>query len=308
MRIAVLCNDRLGIPALQQLAQSGLLKAVATSDRSPEMIAVMNQVSTQARVPAEVFTRKNFEPALLAWLDAHRPDVVLVKTFPFRIPASALGIPKYGFINFHYAPLPEYRGSNPLFWMIRKGVTAGGVSVHRMDEQFDAGPILLQQPVTFSPEATFGICSTQLAYAGVQLTGPLLQGLQAGTLKETPQQIVAEQAWYGRPKPTDLFINWALQTAGEIKALTKACNPWLKAAPARFKGWPLGVTDGSVSNVPVPEGTLPGTIIELSAQNGLVIACKDATALKAEVIYAEEGFFSGEKAVLFGIKKGDRFD
>src|SRR5688500_68775 len=154
MRIAVLCNDRLGIPALQQLAQSGLLKAVATSDRSPEMIAIMNQVTKQARVPAEVFTRKNFEADLLTWLEVHRQDAVQVKTFPFRIPGSALSVPKYGFINFHYAPLPEYRGSNPLFWMIRNGVTAGGVTVHRMDEQFDTGPLLLHQPVVFSPEAT----------------------------------------------------------------------------------------------------------------------------------------------------------
>ncbi len=304
MRIAVLCNDRLGVPALQQLSQSGLLKAVGTSDRSPEMIAVVQQITAQARVPSQVFTRKNFEAALHAWMEQHRPDVVIVKTFPFRIPASALAIPKYGFINFHYAPLPKYRGSNPLFWMIREGVTTGAVAVHRMDEQFDNGPILLQQEVPFAPDATFGICSTQLAYAGMDLLPRLLQGLQQGTLAETVQD--AEQAgWYGRPEPKDLFIDWSKMTAVQVKALVKACNPWLKGAPMRYRGWNVGITDASVTGIAVPAGTIPGTILDLSDSEGLVIACMGDTAVKAEVIYTEEGFFAGGKLVQFGVKAGD---
>ena len=150
LRIAILCNDRLGIPALQQLTQNRLVQAVATSDRSPEMMAVMQQVSAQAGIPSQIFTRKNFAVQLTEWLNQHKPDVVLVKTFPFRIPASALSIPKYGFINFHYAPLPAFRGSNPLFWMIKEGMTTGGIAVHQMDEGFDTGPVFLQQAVPFA--------------------------------------------------------------------------------------------------------------------------------------------------------------
>lgn len=307
MRIAVLCNDRLGIPALQQLAQSGLARAAGTSDRSPEMVAIMRQVEAQARIPATIFTRKDFEQQLLAWLEANKPDVVLVKTFPFKIPASALNIPKHGFINFHYAPLPQYRGSNPLFWMVRAGITMGGIAVHRMEEQFDTGPLLLQQPVPFHPGSTFGICSTQLAYAGVQLTTQLLQGLQAGTLQPVAQEH-NDAKWYGRPAAADLLVSWNSMNATQVVQLAKACNPWMKGAPARFKSWPVGITDASVAAFAVPSGTLPGTILELSPENGLIIACREATAVKVEVLYTEEGFFTGEKAALFGLKKGDRFD
>src|SRR6218665_2945865 len=106
MRIAVLFNDRLGIPALQQLAQGRMIVAAGTSDRSPEMIAIMKQMSAQGGIPSTVFTKKGLEEALTAWLQQHQPDVVLVKTFPYKIPASVLNIPKHSFINFHYAPLP----------------------------------------------------------------------------------------------------------------------------------------------------------------------------------------------------------
>jgi methionyl-tRNA formyltransferase len=231
--------------------------------------------------------------------------VVLVKTFPFRIPAKALQLPRHGFINFHYAPLPAFRGSNPLFWMIREGVTHGGVAVHRMNEKFDAGPVLLQQAVNFPPDATFGICSTQLAFTGAQLTQLLLNGLMSGTITETPQE-TATTRWYGRPAQKDLFINWNTMEAREIKALAKACNPWLKGAPTRFNGWALGITDASLSDAAVPEGTLPGTILQLSPAEGCVIACANKTAIRAEVIYTEEGFFAGPQLAQFGLQKGHR--
>lgn len=307
MRIAVLCNDRLGLPALQQLAQSGLLMAVATSDRSPEMIAVMKQITQQARVPSQVFTRRNFEAALLAWLEQHKPDVVLVKTFPFRIPASALSIPKFGFINFHYAPLPAFRGSNPLFWMIKEGVTTGGIAIHQMNEEFDSGPVLLQQAVPFPPDATFGICCTQLAYAGAQLTVQLLNDLAAGKLNPVPQN-AGESRWYGRPGPNDFSIDWKNRNAREINALIKACNPWMKGAPAKTRGWVVLITDASVPEAVAPAGTLPGTVLQLSPEEGLVIVCKDQTLLRAEVVYTEEGFFTGVQLLRFGLKAGDRFD
>ena len=93
MRIAVLFNDRLAIPALQQLVQSRMIVAAGTSDRSPEMIALMKQMSAQGGVPSTIFTKKGLEANLSEWIKTHRPDVVLVKTFPYKIPASVLPLP-----------------------------------------------------------------------------------------------------------------------------------------------------------------------------------------------------------------------
>lgn len=305
MRIAVLCNDRLGLPALQQLVQNRMIQAVATSDRSPEMVGIMQLITQQGGVPSNIFTRKNFEAELLAWLEQFKPDVVLVKTFPFRIPASALRIPKHGFINFHYAPLPAYRGSNPLFWMIREGITTGGVAIHRMDEQFDTGPILLQAPVPFPPDASFGVCVTHLAHAGAQLTFMLLQGLQNNTLQETPQ-VQTTECWYGRPGAADLFIQWATMPAAAVKNQVNACNPWLKGAPTRWKGMGFSIADASLSDMPVPAGTLPGTIFHLSEAGGVVIACCDGNAIRADVVSLDEGFFGVARLRSFGLKTGDR--
>ncbi len=304
MRIAVLFNDRLGIPALQQLVQGGLVVAAGTSDRSPEMIALMQQMSVQGRVPSTVFPKKGLAEALSAWLAQHKPDVVLVKTFPYKIPASVLNMPKHGFINFHYAPLPAFRGSNPLFWMLKEQVAMGGVALHRMDENFDTGPVLLQKQVAISPGDTFGMCSTKLAYAGLELTSTLLQSLQVGTLQPVPQEN-EKSRWYGRPSAADMSINWNNMTALQVIALANACNPWLKGAVTKGNGWTFGITNASVSTADIPESILPGVILELNSDE-LRIACAGNTAICVNIIYCEEGFYPGQHLAAFGFKKGFR--
>ncbi|MCW3085058.1 MAG: hypothetical protein JWP12_2424 [Bacteroidetes bacterium] len=305
MRIVILCNDRLALPALSQLAQSGLVVAAGTTDRVSETQMLIRQLCTQGKIPVQQFSRKNFNADLSAWLIQHQPDVVLVKTFPWKIPAECLSIPKQGFINFHYAPLPEWRGSNPLFWMIRNRASIAGVSVHRMAEEFDNGDILFSQSLSLSTETTFGMLCTQLAYAGAELTGKLIQGIAAGILKPQPQDH-SKAKWYGRPKPSDLFIDWNTMPMIEVRALVKACNPWNKGAGTRGNGWTFGITDVSLSPVAVPENTLPGTILELDENKGLVIACSDKRAIRVDIIYCEEGFYPGHRLILFGFKKGLR--
>src|SRR5689334_15249724 len=117
MRIAILCNDRLAFPALDYLLSTGFTVAVAMPLREHENQLLVRDKCRKANIPFELFSKKNFHDDIMDWLGRYKPDVVLVKTFPFLIPEKALALPRYGFVNFHYAPLPQWRGSNPLFWM-----------------------------------------------------------------------------------------------------------------------------------------------------------------------------------------------
>src|SRR5438270_5923157 len=135
MRIAILCNDRLAFPALDYVLSTGFTVAVAMPAREHENQMLVQSKCRLANIPFELFSRRDFNTRIVEWLEKHKPDVVLVKTFPFLIPEQALRLPRYGFINFHYAPLPHWRGANPLFWMIRNGATKGGVTVHQMTKE-----------------------------------------------------------------------------------------------------------------------------------------------------------------------------
>lgn len=304
MRIALLCNDRIALPAIDQLLAAGLVAAIGMPDKPGSIQQLIKARCQQTGIPFQLFSRNNFTTAIVEWTQQYQPDTVLVKTFPYRIPAAALAIPRYGFINFHYAPLPRWRGANPLFWMIKQRETAGGISVHRMTEEYDAGPLLIQQPVPLSSDANFGLFYTQLAYAGAQITGVLLNGLQNNTLPSVEQDHSQAQ-WYGRPAMSDLFIDWQQMEAEDIKALVNACNPWNRGAATRWNGWTFGISDATVVTTTQKEN-IPGTILHINPTNGFVISCKTAKAIKAEVVYCEEGFYPGHRLAFFGLQEGNR--
>ncbi|NMO56711.1 methionyl-tRNA formyltransferase [Actinoplanes sp. TBRC 11911] len=78
-------------------------------------------------------------------LGGYRLDLLVVYGFNWKLPASVLRTPGYGVINVHSSLLPKYRGPAPVLWAIRNGDAEIGLTVHRMDEQFDTGPILAQR-------------------------------------------------------------------------------------------------------------------------------------------------------------------
>ncbi|MFC4562838.1 methionyl-tRNA formyltransferase [Nocardiopsis mangrovi] len=81
---------------------------------------------------------------LAGTLQNYRPDVLIVFGFAWKLPRYVLDIPRLGAINIHVSLLPKYRGPAPLPWAIRNGDSTGGITVHRMDDDFDTGNILAQ--------------------------------------------------------------------------------------------------------------------------------------------------------------------
>jgi methionyl-tRNA formyltransferase len=301
MRVAVLCNDRIALPALDYLLGTGLAVGVGMPARTNEMQLLTKQRCQAANIPFTLFNKKDLVYYLRAWLDDCKPDVVLVKTFPFLIPEEILNVPRYGFINFHYAPLPAWRGSNPLFWMVRNRASQGGVSVHEMTATYDTGAILVERSLSIGTNINFGIFYTQLAYIGLQLTQELLPKLHNGQLQKRAQD-PSQANWYSHPKPSDLFIDWQTMDAEEIAALIKACNPWNKGAGTRWNGWTFGITYASVGET-VQEEIKPGTVLSIDPVAGFTISTKDRKTVIAEVVYCEEGFYPGYCLSAFGLQK-----
>jgi methionyl-tRNA formyltransferase len=82
---------------------------------------------------------------LAAGLAGYRLDLLIVYGFNWKLPPSVLDVPKFGVVNVHTSLLPRYRGPAPVPWAIRNGDPEVGLTIHRMDERFDAGPILTQR-------------------------------------------------------------------------------------------------------------------------------------------------------------------
>jgi folate-dependent phosphoribosylglycinamide formyltransferase PurN len=80
----------------------------------------------------------------IKWIRDKSPDLIVVYKMPFLMSEKLFNLPKYGAINIHPAPLPEYPGLNPFEKMIRNNKKKGGITIHRIDRYADHGEILLR--------------------------------------------------------------------------------------------------------------------------------------------------------------------
>lgn len=89
-------------------------------------------------------------PECLAHVRSLRPDLGLVFGC-YRLRRSLFAIPRLGTINLHLGKAPEFRGSSPGFYELLGGVPEVGLTVHRVDDGLDSGPILMQRTVPLDP-------------------------------------------------------------------------------------------------------------------------------------------------------------
>ncbi len=98
-------------------------------------------------------------------------DLGIVLSFP-KIPESAAIIPRHGTVNVHPALLPAYRGKNA-FRALYEGERQTGATLHRVTEDFDAGPILCQasRPTPDDVEPATALETMQAVITDVLETG-----------------------------------------------------------------------------------------------------------------------------------------
>jgi hypothetical protein len=90
------------------------------------------------------------DPECLAHLRSLAPDLGIVFAC-YRLRRSLFSIPRLGTLNLHLGKAPQFRGSSPGFYELLAGVPEVGVTVHRVDDGLDSGPVLLQRTFPLDP-------------------------------------------------------------------------------------------------------------------------------------------------------------
>jgi methionyl-tRNA formyltransferase len=78
-------------------------------------------------------------------LEIRNFDLALVYAFSHIIPKDLLNAPKLGFWNIHPSLLPKYRGPSPIAYPLIFAEKETGVTIIKMDEKIDHGPIIAQE-------------------------------------------------------------------------------------------------------------------------------------------------------------------
>lgn len=114
-------------------------------------------------------------------------DLGVVVAYGQILSASVLRAPEFGYINVHFSLLPRWRGAAPVARALMAGDPMSGVTIIRLDEGLDTGPVLTAQAVDISEGTSAGALTDTLASLGARLLGTVLTPYLAGDLEPIPQ-------------------------------------------------------------------------------------------------------------------------
>ena len=216
-------------------------------------------------------------PEFLSELRAFEPDLLVVAAYGRILPQSILEVPKVAPINVHASLLPKYRGAAPIEGAILAGERETGVTIMRIVEQMDAGPMYLCRAIPIAPEDTQGTLKEKLAELGAQALLEAIELLMRGELKETPQDDAAA-TYTSQIEKKDAVIDWSNQ-ASLIERMTRAYDPW-PVARTTLDGEEVLIWRAAVENESVGSDA-PGTIVTVKPNP--IVQCGIGRLLLIEV-------------------------
>ncbi len=193
-----------------------------------------------------------------------KPDIGVVVAYGQIIPKKFLSIPKFGFINVHASLLPKWRGAAPIQRSIMNLDKETGVSIMKIVEKLDSGPVLHQDKIKLNENIDSLTLSKLLSQLGAKSLMNAIEKIENNNANFIEQN--HDQATYAKKiTKNESEIIWD-QNANLILAKINGLNPnpgaWFKYKNERYKVW-----KAKISN----ESGLQGSTID----NNLTIACKD---------------------------------
>ncbi len=232
-------------------------------------------------------------------------DLSVVVAYGQILQREVLDVPPMGSVNLHASLLPALRGAAPINWAIARGDAVTGVTVMRMVEKMDAGPVLFQTEEPIIPGETASELTTRLSEVGAEALVEALALMAAGVLEEREQD---ESAATYAPKVDRAIarVDWAApcsDVANLIRAMDAVPGAW-----SELDGDPVKLFRPEAEPEVIPEGS-PGMIVDADRSTGLLVAAGDGAVRINEVQPAGKGrMTAGDWVLGRGASAGQRFE
>jgi len=200
------------------------------------------------------------------------PDIVVVVAYGQLIPKKIIDIPKKGFINIHASLLPKWRGAAPIQRAIMNLDKETGVSIMKIVEELDSGPIIKKIKIDIKPSDSSGKILESLSKLGAKSIVSTLDDIFSNKTKFIEQDH-ALATYAKKIKKNECKIDWgenAKNIIGKINGLNPNPGAWFEYQKIRYKIWQASLVDKKGE---------PGTILD----NNFTIACKDQSIKVIEI-------------------------
>jgi len=312
VRVLFFGSGRFGVPTLAGLLAAGHdVAAVVTQPPRPAgrgrraRPTPLAEFAAQRGLPVRAVEDVK-DVALTGELPSIGARLGVVVAFGQKIgPALLSGLPG-GCVNLHASLLPKYRGAAPIQWAIINGEQVTGVTVFRLTERMDAGPILTCRQTPISQEDTYETLHDRLAEIGVEAVLEAVERFERETdpAGEPQDESQASRAPKLRKEDGRLDFSWP---APRLSSLIRGTWPW-PGAGCRFLA-----ADGSRDEPVTLARAVVGEGAGTAAEPGLITETLHLAAGQGTLIIRElkpEGgrlmswpdFVNGRR-----VRAGDRF-
>ena len=226
------------MPSLRALRSAGhdVVLVVTQPDRPAGR--GMKVTPPPVKVAAEELGLPVFQPARIRDADAVErlkslaPDLLIVVAYGQIIPRSVLETPGLGAINVHASLLPRWRGAAPVARAIMAGDDSTGVTIMKMDEKLDHGPLLGARPTPIGAEEDAAALTARLADLGADLLVEVLAQLDRlrPAVQDDSKATVAAKL-----SKEEGELEWAMG-ATEIDRRVRGLQPWPGATLPTSRG------------------------------------------------------------------------
>ncbi len=202
-------------------------------------------------------------------LKSLNPDLFVVIAYGQILSQEVLNIPKFLPVNVHASLLPRLRGAAPINWAIIKGDEVTGITVIKMTDKMDAGPIIMQQEAKISDDDTAATLEDKLSVIAARLLMDSIRRIEGNDYKLIPQD-EKKITFAPKLKKEDGQIDWN-KPAPDIYNLIRGCVNW-PGAYTHYKDKLLKIYKAMVSSDTCFKNSCPpGKILDV-CKKGIIVA------------------------------------
>jgi methionyl-tRNA formyltransferase len=272
VRLVFFGTPEFAVPALDAIIREHeVALVVAQPDRpagrgmkmhAPAVAVRAKELGLPLLQPAKIRTEEFLDEIRRA-----RPDCGIVVAYGRILPAALLEIPTHGFLNVHGSILPKWRGAAPIQRAIEAGDAETGVTIMRVDEQLDHGPMLRIARTPIDPDEHTPALAERLSHLGGEALGEVLRAIPPDVEQDHASathapKIEKEEGHVTLEEPATVIYN-----------RFRAFDPWPGITFHELK-----LTDMRLA----PGGGAPRTILSLDDE-GVVLACGEGAIRVTEM-------------------------
>ena len=256
------------LPPLKTLYLGGYEIAGVYTQEPKKKSRGMKELKTPVHLWAEsqllpVYFPSKLDKQSLEEFESLKPDVAILFAYGKIIPLKWLNIPIFGFINIHASLLPRWRGAAPVQRAIENNDKKSGITIMKMNEGLDEGPIIASQEIAINSETNGQTLIDQISHDSCSLLYNNLEKYLKGLLSPVDQD--HEKSTYAsKINKDESRLNWntdAKILEQKIRAFYPYPATWFSHKGKRYK-----VLKAKVSSLKGESGKI--------LQSPLIIGCK----------------------------------